>query len=44
MTKQRLPYQAPKLEAQAQFVVLTGVSLPVGTNLLPDLESLEVKK
>jgi hypothetical protein len=38
------PYTPPTLEPQAKFVVLTGVSLPVGTNLLPDLETLEVKQ
>jgi hypothetical protein len=35
---QRKPYQAPTLEAQAVFVVLTGVSLPIGTSALSDLE------
>jgi hypothetical protein len=29
------PYTPPRLEPQPQFVVLTGVSLPIGTNLLP---------
>jgi hypothetical protein len=28
---QKQPYEAPKLELQAQYVALTGVSLPIGT-------------
>jgi hypothetical protein len=25
------PYETPKLETEAQYVALTGVSLPIGT-------------
>jgi hypothetical protein len=28
---QKQPYEAPKLETEAQFVAVTGVSLPIGT-------------
>jgi hypothetical protein len=31
-------YQAPRLEQHASYTLLTGVSLPIGTNTLPDLE------
>jgi hypothetical protein len=28
---QKQPYETPKLETEAQFVAVTGVSLPIGT-------------
>ncbi len=34
------PYQKPNLEPQNQYVALTGVSLPIGTNgLSSDFET-----
>ncbi len=33
-SKTRAEYRPPILEQQAVYVILTGVSLPVGTNIL----------
>ncbi len=40
MTKEksetRAKYEPPILEQQAAYVVLTGISLPIGTNILEE--------
>ncbi len=42
--KKRTPYFSPTLEPQPIFVVITGVSLPIGTTGVDDfsLETLEL--
>ena len=40
--KARAEYQTPCLEAQANYTLTTGISLPVGTNIPDSFEMTDV--
>jgi hypothetical protein len=40
--KKRQPYQPPILEVHPTYVLMTGLSLPINTTSLPELEMLEL--
>jgi hypothetical protein len=44
MLSAKKPYQPPTLESQPKYSLAVGVSLPVGTNSLPNIEILELQK
>jgi hypothetical protein len=39
-TKTRAKYQAPQLEEQASYTLITGISLPIGASSLGDFDTL----